>query len=248
METEPLRIAVCEDEKQERARLEQALEASPIPCRTDYFQDGEAMLRHFFCGKYNLVLMDIYMEGMDGITAVSHIRRNDPHVPIAFLTSSRDHAMEGYRFHVDRYLAKPVGKKDLEEVLHLALSRLKMAPSVTVSSGGRTTEIPLARIRYGEQKGHSLFLYLDDGETRKLSMKLSDFLEMLPQPPFLRCHKSFFVNLPYVRFLNRELLVFEMTGGGNAYIRRESRPAAESAYRSFMFDRARESLNDEYEN
>ncbi len=237
---EKLVIGLCEDEEAERYILLARLEGCEIPCEVHAFSDGEGLLDSFYTGRYDLLLVDIYMNGINGVETVSRIRQMDQNVPIAFLTSSLNHAMDGYRFHVDRYLVKPYEADALLEILNFAMRRRLDQPRISLMIGGKRQEIMHRSIRYIEQKGHAALLYLTDGNTYRVSAKISDLALQLPQPPFYACHKSYLVNLSHVRFLNKEMNVFEMSGGGNAYIRRGSQRDAENVYRSFMFRQTRE--------
>ncbi|MCR5089598.1 MAG: LytTR family DNA-binding domain-containing protein [Oscillospiraceae bacterium] len=234
-----LRIGICEDDQAEQTILLARLENCGIPCETRVFYDGSGLLEDYYPGRYDLLLIDIYMKGLNGVETVSQIRRIDSGVPIAFLTSSWEHAMDGYRFHVERYLVKPYKAADLIEILELAQRNLLNQPRLSLMLSGKRQEILQNTVRFAEQKGHSTYLHLTDGSTIKSTEKLSELAARLPQPPFYICHKSFLVNLIHVRFLNRDLSMFEMAGGGNVYIRRGSLREAESIYRFYMFEQTR---------
>ncbi len=236
---ETLKIGICEDDPAELAILLARLDSCGIPCETRSFPDGSGLLEDYYPGRYDLLLIDIYMNGVDGVETVSRIRRVDPQVPVAFLTTSRDHALDGYRFHVNRYLVKPYAAADFLELLDMALQNRRNQPLVSLAVSGKKTEIVQNTVRYAEQSGHAVYLYLTDGSTCKSSVKLDELEALLPRPPFYRCHKSYLVNLTHVRFFNRDMSVFEMVGGGNAYIRRGSLKEAETLYHSFMFDQTR---------
>ena len=91
---EALRIAVCEDSAIEQKRLIFLINGCGIPAVVSAFDSGEALLADFGRGKYDLIFMDIYMEGMTGIDAVTAIRKIDSHVPVAFATTSTEFALE----------------------------------------------------------------------------------------------------------------------------------------------------------
>ncbi len=92
--------------------------------------DGRQVINALEAAKFDLVLMDIQMPGMDGIEATAAIREKERpsglHVPIIALTA---HAMKGDRERclaagMDGYLAKPIHEKDLLEVIENVLGRL----------------------------------------------------------------------------------------------------------------------------
>ncbi len=234
-----LRIFVCEDEEQQREALSALLDNSPVPVIFEIFPDGEALLAVYYAGCCDLVLMDIFMGEMSGVDAVARIRAVDPEVPIAFLTTSRDFALEGYQYHVDRYLLKPVKPGDLEEVLRLAARRKNEKPSVTLSIQGRSVRVIQDMICHAEQEAHSVRIHLADGTVLQAVMKLSDLAAMLPTPPFYQCHKSFLINFRHVKYLDNSLKAFVMSDGKNAYIRRNSLREAQDVYSRFMFGQMR---------
>jgi CheY-like chemotaxis protein len=94
-----LRIAVCEDDPDDAAFLDDLIEKSGILSECHAFAGGEELLASFGAGRYDLIFMDIYMEGMQGIETVEAIRQTDRNVVIAFITSSLDHALEGFRLN-----------------------------------------------------------------------------------------------------------------------------------------------------
>ena len=236
-----LHIAVCEDEDKEFEALSGLLAASGISVAVERFKSGSAFLAGFYSGRYDLILMDIYMTGMTGVEAVSRVREQDSTVPIAFITTSLDHAMDGYRYHVNRYLPKPLEKEAVEEVLKLALKEQKNAPGVQVKTADGPLNVPFSHIRYLEQVNHDLIFMLTGGRSYSVRGKLDEYAPMFPLPPFYRCHKSFLVNLSQIKKPNKDLCVFEMSEGGMAYIRRGSLKEALTTYERYMFDQVRKS-------
>ena len=62
---------------------------------------------------YDVLLLDIIMPGLNGIGAAREIRENDRSIPIIFLTSSPEFAVESYRVRAFDYLLKPVNGEEL---------------------------------------------------------------------------------------------------------------------------------------
>ena len=233
---EKLSVAICEDSPADRDRMEAVLASADIACRCEWFEDGESFLARFSYGKYDLVLLDIYMGEMAGVEVARRIRETDPDVMLAFVTTSADFAMEGYRNRVERYVLKPYREEEVHEVLASAARRIEALGERALVVAGEV--IPLSRIRYAEQNNHTTVLHLMEGEIRRTG-RLDDIERELPCPPFYRGHKSFLVNLDHVRRIDHDLKAFEMDDGRYAYIRRASVREAQRVFEARLIERTR---------
>ena len=71
----------------------------------------------------DIILMDIQMKFMDGMTAAEMIRRRDPEVLIIFITNRSDYAVRGYEVDALDYVVKPVEYFSFSQKLDRAISR-----------------------------------------------------------------------------------------------------------------------------
>ncbi len=96
-----LRIAITDDLNSEREKLSSAI-AAPFEKvglaigNIDEFTSGEALLRQFSAGKYDLIFLDIYMGGISGVETAKRIRSIDKNVMLVFVTTSNEFASESY--------------------------------------------------------------------------------------------------------------------------------------------------------
>ena len=230
-----LAIAICEDATVDRDRIEAAIASSGADCICECFESGEAFLVRFASGKYDLVFLDVFMGGMSGVEVANRIRTVDPEVMLAFVTTSGDFAMEGYRARVERYLLKPFRDEDVHEVVSSAAQRAALNKERILEIAGEA--IPHSRIRFIEQNNHVTVVHLMGGGERRRRGRLDDVEAELPCPPFYRCHKSYLVNLDHVRNIDRDLNMFELDGDGRAYIRRASMAEARRLFEERMIER-----------
>ncbi len=83
-------------------------------------ESGEKGLLMLEEEKYDLVLLDHMMPGMDGIETLAHIREKNPDIPVIALTGNENG--DGGRFYKEKgfndYLLKPVRMKELVETIH----------------------------------------------------------------------------------------------------------------------------------
>lgn len=240
---ENLQIAVCEDSIEEQDRILYILENSNFPVEITVFNCGEPLLENYIAGKFDLIFMDIYMTGISGVETVTQIRKFDENVPIAFTTTSTDHTLESYRLNALKYIEKPVQERAVYELLELAQLRKKNAPHLTLKIRGKEVAIQFEKIVHIEQKSHNIFLLLTGGEIIKANERLEHIEPQFEGRDFFRCHKSFLVNLSYVKNLDKELMVFIMKEGKNVHIRRDSMVIARKAFETHLFKMSRSSIN-----
>ena len=97
--------------------------------------NGRAGLQAALSESVDLVLMDLMLPGLDGMTASKEIVRRKPSLPIIMLTarSEREAVLEGFELGADDYITKPF---DLEVLLARIQARLRRAPAGIAVSGG----------------------------------------------------------------------------------------------------------------
>ena len=239
-----LKIAVCEDETDQRNRLLTLLDESSIKNTYSVFENGEKLLKVFERGKYDLILMDIYMDSeLTGVEVIRLIREKDKNIPVAFVTTSKEHTLESYRLSAIKYIEKPYSKESIEDTLYLALLKKQDVPSLLVQKNRSIQKIPFADIIYIEQQVHKIFICLNNTEDVYIYGKLSDLNEQLPEEQFFIPHKSFVVNLSFVRYIDTELKCFAMGNHTNVPIRRELLTKAKNTLENYLFDRTRGLMN-----
>lgn len=237
---EQLVAAVCEDDQADRERLCGLIDASGVSASVCVFETGEDFLAAWRPGRFDLIFMDIYLDGLSGVEAVRKIREQDGDIPVAFTTTSLDFTLDGYRMNVAKYMEKPVSQKAVDEMLALALYKKEERDRDVILFGRRNPlRVPVLRLRYVEQQEHYLIFYLTGGGSMKRKGRLDDLEPLLAGYPFFRCHKSYLVNLSFVLRLDREQMVFQMREGGSVYIRREAFYKAKREWESWLFSAAR---------
>lgn len=148
-------IAICEDSKVDTDLLSQTLAAAAndlrIRARTDYYKNGEELILALKDGaSYDLLLLDIFLEQVNGVDTARSARKYLPHVQIAFLTSSRDYALDAYDLDAIHYLMKPVDRE-------------KLGVDIYLSDIAEPQRIPISFIRVEEQLASSSFLRISRG-------------------------------------------------------------------------------------
>lgn len=235
---EELQIALCEDDRDETEHLIKLIRSGTVPVNISAFDSGEAFLKAHQPGRFDMVFMDIYMGGISGVETVRLLREREPGLPVAFVTSSQDHALDGYRLKVAKYLEKPVTQEDMDGAIALAVKWREQA-AVEVVLQGKKLRLEPGRLLYAEQKAHYLLFYFEDGRLEQVKGRLDELEPQLAGYPFFRSHKSYLANLSHVADIDQGLLVFCMTNGQVVYIRRDLMKRAKDAWEDWLFTQAR---------
>ena len=105
-----MNIAVVDDQYSEIAFLCEILDSyakeSGLSVKIDHFESGEEFLASFRPFYYQVIFLDIYMEGITGIETAASLRQSDIDARIIILTSSDVHMREAFDVHAFQYLIK----------------------------------------------------------------------------------------------------------------------------------------------
>ena len=197
-----IRVAVAEDMAFEREALLRHLNryaqerGEELACTA--FENGEALLRGYGEG-FDLLLLDVAMPRVDGLTAARRIRRQDERVVILFITSMVQYAVQGYSVDALDFLVKPVGYTGLRLRLDRALARIAQSRPrcIQVRSASGLCSVPVSDIRYVETCSHRIIIHTGDAELLT-DMTMKQIEAELAGQPFFRCHTSYLVNFRYV--------------------------------------------------
>lgn len=206
-----LRVAVCDDSAADRDYV--AGLAHRWAGERGYalelftFLSAENFLFEYSENKnVDILLLDIEMGEMDGVTLAKELRRENETVQIVFITGYDDYIAEGYDVSALHYLMKPVDEAKLWAVLDKAVSRLSKAErALTLDMSGETVRLPLSRIRYVDVRLNYVTVHADRDYTVK--KPLSEIAPMLDDR-FHRVGRSAIVNLTCIdRVTRTEILL-----------------------------------------
>lgn len=198
-------IAICDDLPEERAQLAQMIRACCQKRRIDdklhLFSSGEDLLASFRPGRFHMVFLDIYMGGLSGMDAARKIRDQDAVCALVFATTSYDHGIESFEVQASDYLVKPFSLQDVDDALDWCLANMpEEFRCLSVCSRWEQVEIPLRSIRYVEISGHQAHIHTD-GQTVVTRRKMDELEAEIASEDFLRCHRSFLVNMNHAHSL-----------------------------------------------
>ena len=172
-----IRILVADDDEVNRLMIDKILGKTGFV--VDSVKNGEETLEALKKSRYDLVLMDVEMPGIDGIEATKRIREGgagpDPSIPIIALTA---HAMVGDRERflengMNDYVSKPFHAKDVLSVIEKYLPLQAVGEDAIVCG-----EVPALHERTMSGRALRTLIVEDDFSSRLILHKImSDFGE-----------------------------------------------------------------------
>lgn len=178
------------------------------------FSDGDELVENYKA-EFDMILLDIEMRFMDGMTAAKKIRESDPEVVIIFITNMTQYAINGYQVNATDYVLKPVSYFSFSQSLDRALVRIgkRVKHYIAISVKGGTVKLGVAEICYVESQGHRLIFHTKTDEYVTFST-MKEIEEKLKDYHFFRCNKGILLNLAFVDgvqdgcvIVNNEMLV-----------------------------------------
>ncbi len=233
-----LSVMVCDDLEEDRVSLARMIRICcrkhDIELKLELSSSGEELLERFRPKLWDIIFLDIYMGKMSGAEVAKIIRAQDWDSALVFATNSREHGLLSYELQVSDYLVKPIVLRDLEDALEWILrERESQFKTLTVRSDWETEQIRLRDICYIEVVHHTATLHLTD-RTRDIRRGLNE-LEAETGGSFIRCHRSFLVNLEYVADISRG--EFCMNNGDRVPISNQRMAEVKKLYNDWLVEK-----------
>ncbi|MCD8297690.1 MAG: LytTR family DNA-binding domain-containing protein [Prevotella sp.] len=167
----------------------------------------------------DLLFLDIQMPEISGLEFANLLPKR---TRIVFTTAFDRYAIEGYKANAIDYLLKPISYENFLFAVNKAIEWFQVVDKQQLLSRDRfiyvKSEYKLLRIKfddilYVEGLKDYIKVYITGGKPIMSLMNMKKLEDYLPQPQFLRVHRSFIVNMAKVEMIDRGRIVID-----NAYI------------------------------
>lgn len=197
-------LMICDDDAATRRELRGHIlrfeKETGVRFSVEETASGEELLKSFPLDT-DILLLDIKMKATSGMNAAREIRQRGSDVLIIFITSMTQYAIEGYEVHAFGFLRKPISYDYFRWTLSDAMRHLARNASVRVElrNGVTSDFVESSKIAYIEIANHSLTITWENGQRSVYKMTLAELEEQLTQAGFVRCHRSYLVNIRQIR-------------------------------------------------
>lgn len=201
----PLTIAICDDNEDQIKELRRLLGEwsadKPFALIIDEYISAESFLFNYPDNPCGLLLLDIEMNGINGMELAKKLRSEGDMLPIVFITGYSEYMSDGYEVEALHYLLKPVDKTKLFAVLDRYIKRRIPENEILLNCDEGNIHISPEMIVYCEAVGKKTYVHLQD-KILVCTMGISSMKNILPEE-FIFCHRSYIVNLRFVRSIGK---------------------------------------------
>ncbi len=171
------------------------------------FSSGEELLLSII--KFDMYFLDIQMNKITGIEAAKKIRLINESGVIIFITGFKEYVFEAFDVRAFHYILKPVQEEKLKEILQSALAQFEKNDKFIIArTMGNLSKIFIKDILYIEAEQRKLKVHTSY-DIIEYYYKISDMEQELQGCYFFRCHKSYIVNLKYVKSFDSNSIILK---------------------------------------
>lgn len=242
-----MRIALCDDDARYRTQLfslmnEYAISNPDKEIIFSIYESAEELLNVVEkTGNFDLYILDIVMNGMNGIDLGLKLRRMGHDDKIIYLTSSIEFALDAFKARAYHYILKPIKKEEffsiLTETAELIAAQKEKSFPVKTKEG--TVKLNFDNILYAELCRRVITYHLLNGGSIDSITIRTPFAEavqdLLYDKRFALCGAGMIVNLHHITSVKNELILFKNTH--KVYLSKKSCRDIRSVWYDFWFDK-----------
>ena len=209
-----LKCAIIDDEPLAAQLLESYAKKIPYLELTGTYNSAITAMKDLRENPVNLLFLDIQMPELSGLEFARILPKE---TKVVITTAFPQYALEGYKVSAVDYLLKPISYTDFLKAADKAMQWFEVAQKretyandrfMFVKSDYKLQRVLLDDIVYIEGLKDYVRIYLKSGERIMSLMSMKRLEEYLPQPEFLRTHRSYIVHMTEVRTVDRFRVVY----------------------------------------
>lgn len=200
-----IHIGVCDDDERMgewiRNLADECCRSLGQICRSEVFSSGNALLYEAEEGEhFDLLLLDIEMPGLNGISLTTAIRRFLPDVTVIFVTSHGKYVYESFKVQPYRYVIKEQIREMLPDALTDAVKKIldDEGKFYTAENQWTLEKIPIRNIVYIWHKDKYAYIEKLDGTHTKVRKTLRQVYRELPEMDFVWADRGCIMALAHI--------------------------------------------------
>lgn len=187
---------------------------------------------------YDALFLDIEMDEIDGMSLAREIRKLAPEIPLSFLTSHIEMAIDGYEVAAFRFLKKPVDEAKLYQTIEDLKQYERGRRGIIIKENGEEIVIVPSSVLFIESDNNDIRIITGD-KTYICRMKIGDIIDQLNEvsDTFRRVHRSTAINMAHISRISDKDAVLD--NGGKVAISRSMYKTFKEEFYSYVKRSAR---------
>lgn len=204
-----IRIAVVDDENNICSYVESCLlnfsKKYSVNIEVDVFSSGEDLINTINETFYDVIFLDIMMEGLSGIdiSRLIRITMKNEATQIVYISGNTEYAIEVFDYDPFHFLPKPLSKEKIEKAFVKLIHKLSLkSEAFSYKSGYETMKVTIKDIIYFESDDHQIKIhyYLQNFYKKDYFYGSLDHVQdQLKSYRFLRIHKTYLINPLHIK-------------------------------------------------
>ena len=206
-----MRIALCDDEQNILDEVSQRIKEYAEKKSNQTYEivpfDSVKSIKNALDDdkSFDIFILDVYIGTEMGTALAKNIRKRGIESPVIFLTTSIEHAPQGYETGTLRYLIKPLDQKKFYEAMDAAILQAEKNAErlIRLKTENGIESINANHIMYSEAHDHHQYITLNNGEQIKVRMTVSELYTTLAKNGgFVRLGSAYIINLCNIKNLS----------------------------------------------
>ena len=213
-----INVLIVEDNHEDMEYCVSLLDKMDIDINVIAVDTGRKAMDMLLENDVDIAFIDIHLPDCSGLKLAGDIRKIEKYqlLSIVFITVEADHQLEAYKeFHCYDYITKPFSAEQFYGAVDLLFTGLDRQKKGTLDNEAKKVTIVRSRdgkfpvekekILFAKSSGKTVDLFMTDRVIVDVRMKMAELIFQLNDPMFIRCHKSFAVNIKNIACIeNRE--------------------------------------------
>lgn len=209
-----MRIAICDDDIKIAEYIAHKISEYQPDFSVEVFNNPDS-LQTYLSNKENkvdLLFMDIVLNDKNGIDAAAKIAEKHPDILTVFITAFAEKFSEEIFLKIKPYgyMHKPIKDEFLYHYLDTSKQDIELKNrTLSVKIGLDSIDISFAKIIYVESEKRLSHIYVNGCEKPYDTYAKLDDIENNLDNGFIRCHKSYIVNVNYIKSIEKDCFILK---------------------------------------
>lgn len=204
-----MRLAICDDDKNCLRDVKEHIEFFSKDTGINFEEYSFLTPKDLIASKiiFDIAILDVEMEGINGIKLGEYLRKENPHIILIYLTAHKKYLDDALNLNAVRFFEKPIDSHRFYRGLRDAIDRIDNSIIHFFLKDGKTTDIINAK--------DIMFIEIDIRKTKIVTLNktyyssehLSFWKNNLRSTVFVIPHRSYIVNMNFITSYKRESII-----------------------------------------